>query len=258
MKIVLYVSLSIPLIACGMDTPDSIRSHSSDDNTLAGITQSERQTISRAQSFIRGKEFQAIGDEFMVYPDYLADEEQQEYYIEQRDIAMAHLGSLKSTADIDYFRLYIIESNLRLLNQINFEKKLLDQIPSGDIIGACAYLLDEFESNFTATAQDFGPDEQIEFLHTKNRKKFRELLVNGAPKETINEAGRAAFGTINLHDYFAGALAITAAMQYAHGPNPMGRIDATIFWSRVKHSDEMKEKFTTKFQETAEKFKAMK
>ncbi len=139
MKIVLYVSLSIPLIACGMDTPDSIRSHSSDDNTLASITLSERQTISRAQSFILGKEFQAIGDEFMVYVDYLPDDKHEEYYIEQRDVAMAHLGSLKSTADIDYFRLYIIESNLSLVNQIDSEKKLLAQISARDIIGIWDY-----------------------------------------------------------------------------------------------------------------------
>lgn len=258
-KAVLLICLGMSIAVYPMDTPDSSSSHSSEDNTLSSLIFTDNQTISRAQSFILGKPFQAIGDEFMAYPHYLNDNnEHQEYYIEQRDIALAHLKRLKEHASADYFRLSLIDSNVRLLTQIDMEKKLIPQIPTDDIIAACASLLDEFNDNFEAKPEDFGSDEQITLLHAKNRKKFLHLLTSGAPKEQINQAGRSPLGTISLQDYFAGTLVATAAMQYAYGTNRMGGIDACVFWARIQHNEKDQEKFALKLQEMAEKFKAMK
>jgi hypothetical protein len=258
-KVILLVCLGMSIFVHSIESPDSSSSHSSDDNLLAKIIFSDHQTISRAQSFILGKPFQAIGDEFMVYPHYLNnDNEDEEYYIEQRDIALAHLKKLKECASADYFRLSLIESSLHMLTLIDVQKKLIPQIPIDYIIGACAFLLDKFENDFEAKPEDFDSDEQIKLVHTKNRKKFLHLLTTGAPKEQINHAGQSPLGTASLHDYFTGALAATAAMQYVHGTNQMGGIDACVFWSRLERNEKDQEKFALKLQEMAEKFKAMK
>jgi hypothetical protein len=257
-KAILLVCLGMSIFVHSMESPDSSRSHSSDDNSLAKIIFSDNQTISRAQSFILGKPFQAIGDEFMLYPHYLNNDENEEYYIEQRDIALAHLKKLKEQASADYFRIAVIESNLTLCTHIDMDKKLILQIPTDDIIGACAFLLDEFENDFNAKPEDFDSDEQIKLVHTKNRKRFLDLLTTGAPKEQINHAGQSPLGTASLHDYFAGALAATVAMQYVYGTNRMGGIDACVFWARIERNEKDQEKFVSKLQEMAEKFKAMK
>lgn len=257
-KVILLVCLGIPIFVHSMETPDSASSHSSDDNSLASIIFTEHQTISRAQSFILGKPFQAIGDEFMIYPHYLNDNEHEEYYIEQRDIALAHLKKLKQHANADYYRLFLIESNLRLCTQIDMEKKLISQIPTDEIIGTCAFFLEDFETNFGAKPENFSSDQQIQLLHVKNRKKFFNLLTAGAPKEQINQAGQGPLGTFSLHDYFAGTLALASAMQYTQGVGRMGGIDACIFWTRIEHNQKDQEKFASKLQEMTEKFKAMK
>lgn len=257
MKALFLVCMSISALSCAMDTPDSSGSHSSDDNSLESIIFTEHQTISRAQSFIMGKPFQAIGDEFILYPHYLNDDQNEEYYIEQRDISVARLKQLKEYASRDFFRMVPIGSNLRLCAKIDMDKKLITQIPIDDIIAACAFLLDEFENDFDSKPEDFESDDQFKLVHAENRKKFLHLLTTGAPKEEINQAGQAPLGTISLHDYFTSTLSIASAMQQAHGTQ-MGGIDACVFWSRIEHDEKLKEKFVSKLQDMAEKFKAMK
>lgn len=86
-KIFILMLLNTTLIIHSMDS-DSLSSSSGEDDTLSSIIFTDNQTISRAQSFVLSKPFQAIGDEFVMYPHYLNDEN-EEYYIEQRDIAMS-------------------------------------------------------------------------------------------------------------------------------------------------------------------------
>lgn len=140
---------------------------------------------------------------------------------------------------------------LRLMPQINMEKKLITQIPVDDLIGACAYLLEEFESDFNAKPEDFDQDEQIKLLHIKNRKKYLDLLKSETSKEKINQAAQAPLGMGGLHDFFAGSLALVSGMQHLQEA-PLHELSVCGFWSKNLSEDDQ-EKFVAKVKEVTEK-----
>lgn len=269
----LCITLILPSFLLGMDEPlSTFDSSISQEDEPSQNEISLAQPISRAQSFVLGKPFTAIGDEFMLYPHYLngaiskvtikdsqiSEESEDHYYIEQRDIALSKLKKLKEASEADYFRMAGIGNTLDLMKQINFEQKLVPQISESDLLHASAYLLGEFENNFTTNPEDFKSDEQIALVYAKNRKKFYDRIKQAANKDQINEAAKAPFGTAGLHDYFAGCIAVFSGMQRLNGDQPLHPLGVCAFWSKAEtFSEEESEKFATKVKEMTEKFNKM-
>lgn len=241
-KALLFLTLNVTLVALAMDNGD-LKNKKAD-----------QQSISRAQSFVLGKPFKMIGNDFIMYPHYLNDQH-EEYYVEHRGIALAQLQRLKEHAHIEY--LYLVQRmNIRFtaLREINLEQKLIPQLQEDELLGACAQFVEDFHDNFEADSKDFGPHKQEKWTHAKNRKKFYDALKSGACKDEINAAAQAPLGTSNLHDFYAEITAAMLAMQYTTGNQKPNVLDLCDFLHVKKIWGEgEQEKFSAKYKEIMEK-----